>query len=122
MRQALQEQIVEMGLEHHVRMLPPLIERDYRRMLAASDICLVTQAPGTGQYFFPSKLLSVLSVGTPVLSVADKDSELARAVEEGQFGVNVEPGDAPALAEMLCYLAENPAPIERIRWHIQGST
>ena len=115
MRQALQEQIGALGLKQLVRMLPLLTDRDYRGMLVASDICLVTQAPGTGQYFFPSKLLSVLSVGTPVLSVADEASELARAVAEGQFGVNVLPGDPAALAGKLRHLAENPAPLERMR-------
>jgi colanic acid biosynthesis glycosyl transferase WcaI len=117
MRQALQAQVDSLGLNRQIRMLPLLSDRDYRGMLVSSDICLVTQAPGTGQHFFPSKLLSVLSVGTPVLSVADEDSELARAVEEGQFGVNVPPGNPTALAEQLRQLAENPVLLDAMRAH-----
>jgi colanic acid biosynthesis glycosyl transferase WcaI len=115
MKLALQNQISAAGVERHIRMLPLLLERDYRDMLMASDVCLVTQAPGTGQYFFPSKLLSVLAAGTPVLSVADRDSELARAVDEGRFGVNVAPGNPQALADKLRELAENPAPLTEMR-------
>ncbi len=114
-RSELEGQIARLGLAQHVRMIPLLHERDYQHMLAASDVCLVTQAPGTGRYFFPSKLLSVLSAGIPVLSVADADSELARAVKDGQFGVNVLPGNATALAEQLRQLADNPTALERMR-------
>ena len=115
MRQALLDQIAALGLKHAIRMLPLLIDRDYRGMLAASEICLVTQAPGTGQFFFPSKLLSVLSAGTPVLSVADEDSELARAVADGRFGVNVLPANPSALADTLRTLAEDQPRLAQMR-------
>ena len=114
-RPELEAQIAALGVKSSVRLLPLLLERDYRQMLISSDICLVTQAPGTGRYFFPSKLLSILSVGTPILSVADEDSELARAVEEGQFGINVAPGNPPGLAAQLRDLSEDSAPLDRMR-------
>jgi colanic acid biosynthesis glycosyl transferase WcaI len=117
MRQALEQQITSLDLARSVRLMPLLADHEYQAMLAASDLCLVTQAPGTGQYFLPSKLLSVLSAGAAVLSVADRDSELAVAVGEGQFGVNVVPGDPVALAAALADLAQNPASLERLRLH-----
>ncbi len=117
MRQTLGEQIASRNLTQSVRLMPLLADQEYQAMLVASDLCLVTQAPGTGQYFLPSKLLSVLSAGAAVLSVADRDSELALAVDEGQFGVNVVPGDPVALAEALSDLAQNPSSLERMRLH-----
>src|SRR6185369_6955934 len=73
--------------------------------LVDADVGLITQAPGTGQYFFPSKLLSLLQAGLPVATVADVDSELARAVAEGGFGLNVLPGRASDLTAALLRMA-----------------
>jgi colanic acid biosynthesis glycosyl transferase WcaI len=96
-------------------MLPLLSDEDYALMLADADLGLITQAPGTGQFFFPSKLLSLLQAGVPVVTVADTDSELARAVAEGGFGINVLPGNAVELAEILLELVAQPERLRRLR-------
>jgi colanic acid biosynthesis glycosyl transferase WcaI len=88
-----------------VRLLPLLDDGDYAALLAAADLALITQSGGSGQYFFPSKLLSVLAAGLPVLAVADADSELALAVRAGGFGGVVRPGDAAGLADALARIA-----------------
>jgi colanic acid biosynthesis glycosyl transferase WcaI len=88
-----------------LKMLPLLSGEDYHAVLAAMDVALITQSAGTGQYFFPSKLLSVLAAGRPVVTVADESSELARAVVAGGFGRNVLPGQAAELALALSELA-----------------
>jgi colanic acid biosynthesis glycosyl transferase WcaI len=71
----------------HVHFLPLQEMALYHRLLEEADLCLVSQIGGTGKFFFPSKLLSILSHGKPVLTVADDDSGLAHAVLHG-FGVN----------------------------------
>lgn len=96
------------GLEN-VRLLSLLSEQEYREMLADCDVAIITQLAGSGRAFFPSKLLNPLVSGRPVLSVADADSELARALEEGSFGCNVPPDQAETLAETLERLAASPA-------------
>jgi colanic acid biosynthesis glycosyl transferase WcaI len=111
-RAELEARAASYGLAN-VRMMPLLVETDYQGMLAASDMCLILQAPGTGQYFFPSKLLSVLSARSPVLTVADESSELAKAVNEGGFGVNVLPGSPDALAGALERFAGAPDEVAR---------
>jgi colanic acid biosynthesis glycosyl transferase WcaI len=90
-----------------VQMLPLLSDEDYALLLSAADVALITQAVGTGQFFFPSKLLSVLAADLPVVAVADEDSELSRAVWAGGFGVTVQPGDAVGLAAILRSLGES---------------
>ena len=114
MREALAAQVEARSLTG-LRMLPLLDEADYQGMLAASDVSLIVQAPGTGQYFFPSKLLSILTAGCPVLSVADADSELAKAVVEGAFGRTVPSADPVALARALAELSGDPADLEQLR-------
>ncbi|HEX2853315.1 MAG TPA: WcaI family glycosyltransferase [Opitutaceae bacterium] len=96
-----------------VRLLPLLSDADYESLLAAADVALITQAAGTGQFFFPSKLLSVLAAGLPVVAVADEGSELACAVREGEFGCIVPPGDAAGLAGALQSAARERSRLER---------
>ena len=93
----------------NVRLLPLQDDAAYREMMVDTDLCLITQQSGTGQFFFPSKLLSALSFARPVLAVADADSELAHAVTEGGFGVVVPPGDPVGLAAALDAFTERPA-------------
>jgi colanic acid biosynthesis glycosyl transferase WcaI len=90
-----------------------LSDPDYERLLAAADVALITQAAGTGQFFFPSKLLSVLAAGLPVVAVADESSELASAVREGGFGCTIPPGDAEGLANTLRKLANSRDLVQR---------
>jgi colanic acid biosynthesis glycosyl transferase WcaI len=79
----------------------------YLEMLTDADVCLITQQAGSGAAFFPSKLLATLAYARPVVSVADEQSELTRAIREGQFGESVLPGDAVGLAGKLLTLASD---------------
>ena len=91
-----------------VRLLPLLSEADYRAMLQTANVALITQEKGTGQFFFPSKLLTVLGAGLTVLAVADEESELARALRQADCGFVVPPGEPAALAQSLLEIAATP--------------
>jgi colanic acid biosynthesis glycosyl transferase WcaI len=91
----------------NVTMLPLQDDVRYREMLAAADVCVITQQRGSGGFFFPSKLLTTLAWEKPVVTVADEASELVRALREGRFGVNVEPGRPEELARALESLSAN---------------
>ena len=104
MRGKIEERLRDRPLPN-LRLLPLLPDSEYRTMLAASDVCVITQASGTGGFFLPSKLLTVLAAGRPVVVAADRESELGRAVTEGAFGVAVPPEDPVALARCLTDLA-----------------
>ena len=97
------------GLERqhqpNLHLLPLQDDEAYHEMMTETDVCLVTQQAGTGQYFFPSKLLTALAFGKPVLAVADADSELASAVDEGGFGFHIPTRQPQALAEALLHAA-----------------
>lgn len=114
MRQELEAEVSRLRLRG-VQMLPLLAEDDYLGLLLASDVSLILQAPGTGQFFFPSKLLSVLSAGCPVITAADDSSELAKAVAEGGFGLNVAPADPEALAAGILSLASDRVRLKSLR-------
>lgn len=92
----------------NVRLLPLQSERDYAAMLRTADVALITQMTGTGAHCFPSKLLTVLAAGLPVIAVADETSDLSRAVIEGGFGCLVPANDGVRLAWALRAVAQQP--------------
>ena len=92
----------------NVTMAPLQAGRDYSALLVDSDLCFITQQAGAGNAFFPSKLLGILAHGRGVLTVADRESELAQAVEHEGFGINIPPGDAKRLAHELRALSGSP--------------
>lgn len=90
----------------NVVFLPLQPDAAFESLMVAADACVITQQKGTGQYFFPSKLLTSVTRGKPILAVADVTSELAHAVVEGDLGVVVPPDDYAAVADAAVEMAE----------------
>ena len=105
-RTALEKSVQDRHLGN-VTMLPLHFGRDYQELLVDADVSLITQQSGSGNAFFPSKLLVTLAHRSPVVTVADDESALAKAVQDGRFGVNVGPGDAARLAQTFRQLAQD---------------
>lgn len=103
-RAKLEELVRTYGLRN-VTMLPLQSDSAYRELLVDADLCVITQQSGSGGCFFPSKLLTTLAWQKPVLTVADEESELVRAMRVGTFGTNVAPGQPQKLAAALEILA-----------------
>jgi putative colanic acid biosynthesis glycosyltransferase WcaI len=106
-RESLADRVRELKLPN-VRMLPLQVGRNYRALLIDADVCFITQQVGAGNSFFPSKLLGLLAESKPVITVAAPECELALSLAEGGFGVNVPPGRARELADLLDSLANDP--------------
>jgi colanic acid biosynthesis glycosyl transferase WcaI len=87
--------------QQRIALGPVLDEPAYVSKLLSSTACLITQRPGIGANFLPSKLLPALATATPVLAVCDRSSPLANEVIEGHFGLVVAPGSPEALKEGL---------------------
>jgi colanic acid biosynthesis glycosyl transferase WcaI len=106
-RESLAARAREMNLPN-LGMLPFQSGPGYRALLADADVCFITQQAGSGNSFFPSKLLGLLAASKPVVTVAAPESELAVSLREAGFGVNVPPGRPRELADLLEQLASNP--------------
>ena len=111
-REALAEQAQRLELPN-VKMLPLQQGADYNLLLADSDVCFITQQSGSGNSFFPSKLLGLLAQSRAVVTVADPESELAEAAVAGGFGLNIPPGRPQEVADVLDQLAKDPARLAR---------
>ena len=107
-RETLAARATEMRLPNF-SLLPLQPDRDYVALLRDADVCFITQQAGAGNAFFPRKLLALLAKAKPVVTVASPESDLALALAEGNFGVNVPPGRPEELAAVLDALAKDPA-------------
>lgn len=64
-------------------------------MLAAADVCLVTQQSAVGDIVFPSKVRTLMAAGRPLVASVGPGSEVARVIAGAGAGV-VTPAEDPA--------------------------
>jgi colanic acid biosynthesis glycosyl transferase WcaI len=87
-------------------LIAPLLSRDrFMALLATADVCLVTQQRTVADIVFPSKVLTLLAAGRPVIASVNADSEVARVITGSGSGEVVSPEDPGALV----------AAVERLR-------
>jgi colanic acid biosynthesis glycosyl transferase WcaI len=77
-----------------------------------ADLSLVTLQPHIIRHAYPSKTMTCLAEGSPLLAMVEPDSELARMVRDEQVGFVAPQEDPAALAEALRQ-ALATAPAER---------
>lgn len=103
-RDALQDKAERAGLSN-VRFLPLQPRATVPSLMAAADILVLNQHPGIVDAVIPSKLLTYMAGGRPVLVAAHYDSEASRLVRMAGSGVWVPPGHPGALAAAVLELA-----------------
>jgi len=93
----------------------PLLESDeFAAMLAATDIALITQQRVVSDIVFPSKTVTLLSAGCPVIAAVNSGSEVARAVLRSGAGLVVEPENGELLWGAINDLAASPQTLARM--------
>lgn len=107
-RSRIQEKARAMGLDH-VRFLPMQSRATYPSVLAASDVCLATLHRRVRTPVVPSKILSIMAAGRPVVAALNLDGDAPRLVAEAQCGLCVPAGDARALADAVLRLHRDEA-------------
>jgi colanic acid biosynthesis glycosyl transferase WcaI len=100
-------ELIDHSKPSNISLLPLQSPEHYAEMMADADLCLIPQQAGTGQFFFPSKLLSALAHRKAVVAIADADSELVRLLRAHRFGLDVPPGDPIQLARVLTDAAQD---------------
>ncbi len=95
-RERIQRRAAELELDN-VRFLPLLGQEDFRGLLAASGICLVTQQQSVSEVAFPSKIVTYLAAGRPIIASVNPECEVARIMREAKAGKVVAAEDPKAL-------------------------
>jgi colanic acid biosynthesis glycosyl transferase WcaI len=68
-------------------------------VLGASDVCVALLEPDAGKFSVPSKILSYLAAGRPIVAAVPHENLAARVIQRSQAGAVVEPGDHRAFVE-----------------------
>ncbi len=103
MRSALETRAAAKTL-NNVRFLPVLAHDQFLQMLAAADISLITQQRSVADIVFPSKTVTLMSAGCPVVASVNANSEVARVVRESGAGIVVTPEEPQPLFDAITHL------------------
>jgi len=106
-KSSMQEQARRLALEN-IRFLPYEPGERVPELQAAANATILTTQPGYPDASVPSKLISYLAAGRPIVCSAPDSSAVSRVVREAEAGVIVQPGDAAGLAAAICRLASDP--------------
>jgi len=79
----------------------------YPDILAASDACLINLCPELRTPVVPSKLLSIMAAGRPVIASLPAESDARGMIADAGSGLSVGAGDDSALAEAIGRLASD---------------
>ncbi len=82
----------------NMKLLNRLPKEDYDRMVAACDVGLIFLDHRFTIPNFPSRLLSYMQAGLPVLAATDPNTDIGKVITEGGFGWWCESNDASAFA------------------------
>lgn len=89
----------------NVRLLPRQPRELLGPMLASATATIISFVDAMRGLSVPSRMYNVLSAATPIIAIAEADSELALVVEEDRAGWVLAPGDVDALVGLVEYLA-----------------
>lgn len=106
----------------NVKLLSRLPREDYDRMVAACDVGLIFLDHRFLIPNFPSRLLSYMQAGIPVLAATDKNTDVGRVITEGEFGAWCESNDRQGFSRCVAALldADRAAMGERGRAYLEA--
>jgi colanic acid biosynthesis glycosyl transferase WcaI len=105
-KQSLIEYSISLQLPN-VRFLPFQPRVRLPEVLASTDLSLVTLRQGMGFNSLPSKTLSILASGRPLIACVDPGSDTWHLVERSQSGLCIPPEDPESLARAILTLKRN---------------
>lgn len=98
----------------NVRFLPMLSKEEYAELLPASDISLVTLRKEVQTPVVPSKIMSIMAAGRPVVASLPLAGDSSKLIDEAKSGICVPPESPDHLAQAILRLYENSALAEEL--------
>lgn len=96
-------------LPHNMTLLPLQPATALSEMLGAADVLIAQLEPDAGRFSVPSKILTYLAAGRPVLAAIPGENLAARTIIEADGGIVVEPTDGDAFIRAARSLADDEA-------------
>jgi len=106
-KERLQRRAAELRLEN-VRFLPMQSRARYPELMHASDVSLVTLRGDVRTPVVPSKIMSAMAVGCPIVAALPLSGDAAPLIEKAECGIAVAAGDAHGLAAAIRRLHDDP--------------
>lgn len=97
----LLEKYIEEEKPPHVKLLGQLPKNEYDKMIACCDVGLIFLDHRFTIPNFPSRLLSYMQAGLPVLACTDRNTDVGKVIEDGIFGWWCESNDTSAFARIV---------------------
>lgn len=110
-RAGLMEAVKTSGLKNF-RFLPYQEKKVLPYSLTASDLSLVSVAPGMESLVAPSKLYPAMAAGRPIAAICPPNSYLGPLLEAAQGGATFDNDEAEELANYIRELSQNRAGVE----------
>lgn len=95
------EAFVEEEKPANVKLMKRLPKEDYDRMVAACDVGLIFLDHRFTIPNFPSRLLSYMQAGLPVLACTDPNTDIGKTITDGGFGWWCESSDTGSFSETI---------------------
>jgi glycosyltransferase involved in cell wall biosynthesis len=102
----------EMTLKNLI-LMPMLSYEEYKQLLDTSDISLVTLKAGVETPTVPSKIISIMAAGKPVIASMNLEGDAPKLIREADCGFVVD-GNAQDLADRIMDLYRNKETRERL--------
>lgn len=107
-KEGLEKKATDLKL-NNVKFLPLQPKEVYPLILDASDICLVTLNKNVITPVVPSKLLSIMASGRPVVASMNLNGDSPKIIKAARCGFYVEAGNPEQLSEAILKLYHNSA-------------
>lgn len=76
-------------------------------MISKADIGLVSLSANTYKYGYPGKIMTYLEQAKPIIALLEKESEIAKLVEQNNCGFNISDLNPKNVSKFLIRLSEN---------------
>jgi colanic acid biosynthesis glycosyl transferase WcaI len=98
----------------NVKFIPFQPRKCLPEVLATADISLVSLQPGIGTLSIPSKTMSILASGRPIIACIDDNAEVVKLINKAESGLCVPPDNPSKLVEAILKLKEDAALRDRL--------
>lgn len=99
----------------NVTLLSPRPRSEQNIFLNACDVAIVSLIEKMRGVSMPSRTYNILAVGKPILALAEKDSEIAKVIEEDQVGWVVSPNQPEKLWQTILNIFDERTVMGQLR-------
>lgn len=87
--------------KNFIKVIPTIPRYDFDRLLACCDVGMLFLSPNYSVPNIPSRLVSYLKIGLPILAAVDMATDVGSIITEAECGVSIKNGDVSAFLDAI---------------------